>query len=128
MSGGPHVAAVVVCHDSAADAPRTLRAIAEQLRDGDELVVVDNASTDGTPDVVREAVPSARVIEAGGNLGFAGGCVVGAAAAHAPLLLFVNPDAVPAPGFVDALRDVAGRRARRGAPGRRSSRSRTRRS
>ena len=77
MAAASDVAAVVVCHDSAADAPRTLAALAEQLRPGDELIVVDNDSRDGTADVVRAAVPSARVIEAGGNLGFAGGCVVG---------------------------------------------------
>ncbi len=104
MAAGPDVAAVVVCHDSAADAPRTLAALAAQLSAGDELIVVDNGSRDGTPDAVRAAVPSARVIEAGANLGFAGGCAVGADATDAALLLFVNPDAVPAEGFVDALR------------------------
>ena len=104
MAGGPDVAAVVVSHNSAADAPRTLAALAEQLRPGDELIVVDTASSDGTPQVVRDAVPSARVIEAGANLGFAGGCSFGADATDAALLLFVNPDAVPAGGFVDALR------------------------
>lgn len=106
MAGGPHVAAVVVCHDSAHDAPPTLAALAAQLGPGDELIVVDNASVDGTPDAVRAAVPSARVIESGANLGFAGGCDLGARAATAPLLLFVNPDAVPAPDFVERLRAV----------------------
>jgi len=104
MPARSDVAAVVVCHDSAEDAPRTLAAIAAQLRPGDELIVVDNASQDGTPDAVRAAIPTARVIEAGANRGFAGGCVIGADATDAALLLFVNPDAVPSDGFVDALR------------------------
>jgi GT2 family glycosyltransferase len=38
-----------------------------------ELAIVDNASTDGSPDVLRERFPGARVIDAGENLGFAGG-------------------------------------------------------
>jgi N-acetylglucosaminyl-diphospho-decaprenol L-rhamnosyltransferase len=44
------------------------------------------------------------------NLGFAGACNVGAAASRAPLLLFLNPDAEPAAGCVDALRRAAGER------------------
>src|SRR5215210_2144295 len=80
----PAVAVVVVCHDSAADLAATLPALTAQLGPGDELVVVDNASADGTPAAAR--------------------------ASRAPLLLFLNPDAVPAPGCIDALRDCAGRR------------------
>ena len=41
------------------------------------------------------------------NLGFAGGCNAGAAATTAPLLFFLNPDARPAPGCLDALRAAA---------------------
>ena len=81
----------------------TLPAIAGQLRDGDELIVVDNASSDGTPDLVRQAAPGADVIETGGNLGFSVACNRGAVAASGELLLFLNPDAVPAPGFREAI-------------------------
>jgi GT2 family glycosyltransferase len=76
-----------------------LEAIAAQLRDGDELIVVDNGSTDGTPDAVRETAPGATLIEAGENLGFAAGSNRGAAISSGELLLFLNPDAVVAPGF-----------------------------
>jgi hypothetical protein len=69
----------------------------------DELVVVDNASSDGTPDAVRELVPKARVLEAGSNLGFAAGCNLGAEAAATELLVFLNPDAVPDEGFRQAI-------------------------
>jgi GT2 family glycosyltransferase len=106
----PAVAVVVVTYESAGTVGSTLAAIASQLADGDELVVVDNASTDGTARVAREAAPGARVLEQSGNLGFAGGCHVGARASTAALLLFLNPDTRPAPGFLDALREVAGGR------------------
>ena len=41
------------------------------------------------------------------NLGFAGGCNEGARATRAPLLVLLNPDAVPEPGFLDGLRAAA---------------------
>jgi GT2 family glycosyltransferase len=80
-----------------------LQAIAAQLRDGDELIVVDSGSTDGTPDAVRETAPGATLIEAGENLGFAAGSNRGAAISSGELLLFLNPDAVVAPGFRDSI-------------------------
>ena len=80
-----------------------LRPLVGQLREGDELIVIDNDSSDGTPDVVREAAPYATLIEAGENLGFAGASNRGAALSSRALLLFLNPDAVVAPGFRDAI-------------------------
>src|SRR4051812_20411337 len=109
------IAVVVVCHDSAADLSATLPALTAQLAPGDELVLVDNTSPDGTPAAGRALAPAATVIETGANLGFAGGCNTGARASTAPLLLFLNPDAVPAPGCVEALRECAGRRPEWGA-------------
>jgi N-acetylglucosaminyl-diphospho-decaprenol L-rhamnosyltransferase len=111
MSGpGPAIAVVMVTYESADAVPATLAELSEQLRDGDELVVVDNASGDGTAAAVRAAAPGARLLEQRENLGFAGGCNLGAARSSAPLLLFLNPDATPAPGCLDALREVAGER------------------
>jgi GT2 family glycosyltransferase len=81
----------------------TLRALTEQLRERDELIVVDNGSSDGTPGAVREAAPQATVIEAGENLGFAAASNRGAALSSGELLLFLNPDAIVAPGFRDAI-------------------------
>jgi len=82
---------------------RTLRAVVDQLREGDELIVVDNGSMDGTPDAAREAAPHATVVETGENLGFAAASNGGAAISGGALLLFLNPDAVIAPGFRDAI-------------------------
>ena len=50
------------------------------------------------------------MLEQGANSGFAGGCRAGVAASSAPLILFLNPDAQPAPGCLAALRAVAGER------------------
>ena len=109
-AAAPALAVVVVTYRSADSVGETLRELSSQLRDGDELVVVDNASGDGVAAVVREAAPGATVVELEENTGFAAGCAAGVARSAAPLLLFLNPDAVPAPGCVDALRGAAGER------------------
>jgi GT2 family glycosyltransferase len=98
---------VVVTWNSRGAVEHALPPLLDQLRDGDEVVVVDNASSDGTAALVRERWPACRVIETGANLGFAAGCNRGAAEASGDLLVFINPDAAPAPGFRDALEHVA---------------------
>jgi N-acetylglucosaminyl-diphospho-decaprenol L-rhamnosyltransferase len=105
------LAVVVVTHESAGQIGRTLNALVPQLRDGDELIVVDNDSSDArvTIGAVRAAAPGARVVQQE-NSGFAGGALAGAALATAPLLFFLNPDARPAPGSLDELRRPASER------------------
>jgi GT2 family glycosyltransferase len=94
---------VTVTFNSREAITRTLAALVPQLRDGDELIVVDNGSSDGSLDAVREIAPDARLIETGANLGFAAACNAGAERAGGELLLLLNPDAMPAPGFRDAI-------------------------
>jgi hypothetical protein len=106
---------VIVTWNSVDSIAATLDAVRRELGSGDRVVVVDNASTDGTVDAVRASLPEATVVETGANLGFAGGCNAGAAAADTPLLLFLNPDAFPEPGCFDALRAVAPSHPRWGA-------------
>jgi GT2 family glycosyltransferase len=106
------VAVVIVTHESAGHIGHTLNALVPQLRPGDELIVVDNDSADARVTVgsVQAAAPGARVVQQDTNSGFAGGAVAGAALATAPLLLFLNPDARPAPDCLDELRRPAAER------------------
>jgi hypothetical protein len=94
---------VIVTFNSRDALAPTLTPLVEQLRDGDELIVVDNGSEDGTPDVARSLAPGATVIETSENLGFAAACNRGAEAATAELLCLLNPDAVPSPGWREAI-------------------------
>ena len=105
----PAIAVVVVCHNSADALRDTLPALAGQLREDDEVVLVDNASEDDGPAAARELLPRVSVVTAPGNVGFAAGCNLGAAATSAPLILLLNPDAVPQPGCLDELRAAAAR-------------------
>jgi N-acetylglucosaminyl-diphospho-decaprenol L-rhamnosyltransferase len=109
LSGGsgPPIAVVIVAHNSAAQLANGLPALAGQLRDDDEVVVVDNASADAGVRVVSEQIPSASIVELADNRGFAGGCNAGVAASMAPLVLLLNPDGVVAPGCLNALRAAA---------------------
>jgi GT2 family glycosyltransferase len=97
------LAVIIVTHESSGSLPRTVPAVLAELRSGDELIVVDNASRDGSAELARELAPDATVIETGENLGYGAGNNRGAEAAKADLLCFLNPDAVPAPGFRDAI-------------------------
>ena len=71
-----------------------------------ELLVVDNASGDGSVARIRAAVPGAHVIESEVNRGFAGGCNLGAAGASGEYLAFINNDARPGADWITAAVDV----------------------
>jgi GT2 family glycosyltransferase len=100
----PSLSVITVAFNSREALTRTLPALVEQLGDGDELIVVDNASTDGTMDAVGALMPAARLLSQRVNLGFAAGANAGAAEAGGELLLFLNPDAMPLAGFCEAIR------------------------
>jgi GT2 family glycosyltransferase len=100
---------VVVTHESAEHLRALAAAVLPQLHGGDELVIVDNASSDGTVETARSLGDRVTLIETGQNLGFAGGCNVGARSTLAPLLLFLNPDCQPQPDCLVELRRAADR-------------------
>jgi GT2 family glycosyltransferase len=99
---------VVVTHNSRSDLAVAFPPLCRQLGLDDELIVVDNASSDDTLDVVRALAPQAVIVETGRNAGFAAGANAGARAAGGDLLLFLNPDATAGPGFLDAIRAPRG--------------------
>ena len=68
-----------------------------------EIILVDNGSTDDSVAFVREVYPHVRVIEAGRNLGFAGGNNLGAREATGDYLALINNDARTDPRWLRAL-------------------------
>ena len=96
--------AVIVAHNSLDELRQTLPALLEQLGPGDELIVVDNASTDGLRAELASIAPSARLVPMGRNAGFAAGVNAGAAAATGELLILLNPDVLVHPGWSKAIR------------------------
>jgi GT2 family glycosyltransferase len=82
-----------------------------------DLVCVDNGSVDGSQDAVREHYPEVRLIEAGANLGYAGGNNLGIRAAlgdGADWVMLVNNDATVAPDVIDGFARAAARDPRAG--------------
>lgn len=67
------------------------------------VVVVDNASGDGTLAMVRREFPAAELIEQPGNDGFSVANNVGIGAGEAPYVLVLNPDTRITAGALDAL-------------------------
>ena len=100
---GPSISVVIVTYRHGEAVRPALDALARELSDGDELIVVDNASGDETLDVVRDAAPRGLVLESRSNDGFPAACNKGAAQAAGDLLVFLNPDAVVAEGWRDGI-------------------------
>jgi len=95
---------VVVAYNSAASLPALLDALGAQMAADDEVIVVDNASHDATAALAAAHPAVGRVVEPGGNVGFAAGSNAGARAATGDAVLLLNPDVVPEPGFLEAMR------------------------
>ncbi len=70
-----------------------------------EVVVADNASTDGVVELLARSYPSARVIEMGANTGFACANNAALAVSSGRHVLLLNGDAVVQPGALDAMVD-----------------------
>jgi GT2 family glycosyltransferase/radical SAM superfamily enzyme YgiQ (UPF0313 family)/tetratricopeptide (TPR) repeat protein len=70
-----------------------------------EVIVVDNASTDGTAEFLAELGGDVQVIRNPENYGFAIACNQGAKAARGEYLLFLNNDTIPTEGWLNALVD-----------------------
>ena len=82
-----------------------------------EVIVVDNASTDRTRELLSHFGGYVRVIENEENRGFVDACNQGAEAAKGRYLVFLNNDTVVLPGWLDALVETAERDERAGAVG-----------
>jgi GT2 family glycosyltransferase len=100
----PSLSVLIVAYNSSQEFRRTLPALLAELGPDDELIVVDNDSPDDSAAAVGELAPRARLVTMGRNAGFSGGCNAGAAEAGGDLLVILNPDAVPRPGWGEAIR------------------------
>jgi GT2 family glycosyltransferase len=97
----PDASVIVVTHNALPWIEQSI----ESVRD-EEVVVVDNGSTDGTVDVVRELFPQAQLIERE-NLGLASGWNVGVSSATGRYFLLLNADAWLTDGSLARLVEFA---------------------
>jgi rhamnopyranosyl-N-acetylglucosaminyl-diphospho-decaprenol beta-1,3/1,4-galactofuranosyltransferase len=115
MSAGPpasrpRVAAAVITFNRRDVLGRSLSALLAQTRPPDEIIVVDNASSDGTATMLAEDFPFVRVVRMSENTGAAGGFAAGLEAGvsrgHEWVWIF-NDDDVPAPETLEMMLTAA---------------------
>jgi GT2 family glycosyltransferase len=100
----PRVAIVIVTYNSARDIDAALHSLTEPApTTAHEILVIDNASSDGTAARVRTRWPGVRVIDSARNLGFAAANNRAIRESSSELVLLLNPDARVRPGAIDRL-------------------------
>lgn len=103
----PTLAIIVVTYNSRAEIGECLDSVVGRTAPPEAaVVVVDNQSSDGTPAFVRAHWPAVRVIDAGGNLGFARANNLGIGATASEYVLLLNPDTIVPTGAIQTLVDA----------------------
>jgi len=100
---------VVVNWNSREDLRACLSSLGAQTHADLEVIVVDNASSDGSPEMVSREFPAVVLVRNQDNLGFAAGCNRGIEASHGAWVALLNNDAVAEPGWAMALVEALGR-------------------
>lgn len=100
---------IIVAYNAQAYLERCLSAVFEMSGISCEVILVDNASSDGSAELVAQKFPQVRLIQNENNLGFGGGNNLGAQSATGNYLVFLNPDTIVKPGWlvflIEALED-----------------------
>jgi GT2 family glycosyltransferase len=95
------VSVLITTYNSAKFLERCLESLLQQVYKPLEVIVVDNASSDGTRDLLAKARPEVRVVYNDTNIGFAAAQNRAARLAKGSWLLSLNPDVVLSPDFVE---------------------------
>jgi len=100
----PRLSIVIVTYNSSTCIDTCLASLVQHPPSSDhEIVVVDNASPDGTAAAVRSRWHGVRVIDAGANVGFARANNIGIRQTFGSLILLLNPDTSVPAGALDTL-------------------------
>ncbi len=93
------VSVIIPSHNTAA----LLAECIESLPADAEVIVADNASTDGTVAMLRQRFPRVQIVELPENRGYGAACNAGARLATGEFLLFLNSDTRVEPGTLDVI-------------------------
>jgi GT2 family glycosyltransferase len=97
------VSVTIVTYNSGRFIRRCLEAVLGQKYPGFEVIIIDNASTDGTTDILERFEDRCVVIYNDENIGFASAQNQAIALSRGEWVLTLNPDVFLLPGFIDAL-------------------------
>jgi GT2 family glycosyltransferase len=118
MKPSPQFAVVVVSYNTRELLLGCLASVIESAATEDvEIVVVDNASSDGSLESVHQTYPQVKTIANQTNLGFGVACNQAIRVTTAPFVLLLNSDATITPASFQALHDAFSTNARCGAAG-----------
>jgi GT2 family glycosyltransferase len=70
------------------------------------VLIVDNASTDSSPDILLKEFPSVQIVRSEVNRGYAGGCNYGLKNTQSPYVVFLNNDAEVSPNWLTSLVEI----------------------
>lgn len=102
----PSVSIVIPLYNQLHYTKLCLESLRRTMAELPEIILIDNASTDGTADYLR-TLADVKVISNATNLGFAGGCNTGIRAASGEWVVILNNDVIVAPGWIDGMLDAA---------------------
>lgn len=88
----PKISVSLVTYNSVADLPKFFESLDKQTYNNFEVIVIDNASNDGTIDYLNKFHPAVKIIKNSENGGYGKGHNQGIKAAQAPYILIANPD------------------------------------
>ncbi|HUL21102.1 MAG TPA: glycosyltransferase family 2 protein [Thermodesulfobacteriota bacterium] len=114
-SDSPLISVVILNWNGQQVVEKCLKSLQEQTYDPLEVIVVDNASTDGSADLVREKFPGVKLIVNQTNLGFGGGNNVGIRTAQGKYIMMLNNDTRLDPKCIEELKGALEKDAKYGA-------------
>ncbi len=104
----PNLSIILVSYNTAEYTQRALESVFTETVNSDfEVIVVDNASTDNSVELLKQHFPDIQLLESTDNLGFAGGVCLGVEKAQGKYLLLLNPDTLVVDGAIDKLLQFA---------------------
>jgi GT2 family glycosyltransferase len=99
----PDLCVIVVSYNTREMTLACLRSLRDETRTPHEVIVVDNASSDGSAEAIAAEFPDIRLLAETENHGFARGNNIAAGLTSAEYLLLLNPDTVVLDGAIDKL-------------------------
>ncbi|AKB16442.1 glycosyltransferase family 2 protein [Methanosarcina thermophila] len=94
---------VILSYNSREDLEECIPSLMSQTYQDFEIIVVDNASTDGSEEFIRTNYPMIKVVQTGKNLGYPAGNNAGFEVAEGEYIVVVNPDTVADPKWLAEL-------------------------
>lgn len=100
MTSSPVISIIIVTHGAKEVVRDCLASVARENEHILEVIVVDNASSDGVPEMIAADFPFVQLVRNSANIGFSPANNQGIALSTAPYLLLLNPDTVLHPGVI----------------------------